>query len=89
MKELAIRRPEGAIALPDSAQWINRFEVKSRSSNRLYVISQNRKSQKWACSCLGWISHKKCTHLIDGCGLDESQIHGRDQITDTKRKRLN
>ncbi len=49
--------------LPDNAQYKNRFEIPSASSNRLYVIAQNKKTNQWSCSCPGWIRHRKCKHL--------------------------
>ena len=49
--------------LPDSDQWVNRFEIRSESSNRVYIVSQNREKRHWACSCPGWKIHRKCKHL--------------------------
>ena len=51
--------------LPDTATHVNRFDIKSSSSNRLYRISQNRRGGWWECSCPGWIGHggKQCKHL--------------------------
>jgi hypothetical protein len=49
--------------LPDNAQWENRFNVRSESSNRLYVIAQNKAKRHWACSCPGWKRHRTCKHL--------------------------
>jgi len=49
--------------LPDNAQWTNRFDIKSESSNRLYRIAQNKRGRYWGCSCPGWIGHRKCKHL--------------------------
>ena len=40
--------------LPDNNQWTNRFEIKSESSNRKYIISQNIDKRHWGCSCPGW-----------------------------------
>ncbi|MEC5144924.1 SWIM-type domain-containing protein [Chitinophaga sp. 180180018-2] len=51
------------MALPDNDQWQNRFNIKSESSNRLYVISQNKKGRHWGCSCPGWRVHRTCKHL--------------------------
>lgn len=51
------------VFLPDNTQWRNRFEIKSETSNRIYVIAQNKSSGKWGCSCPGWIIHRKCKHL--------------------------
>lgn len=38
-------RIESSVALPDNDQWENRFEIYSESSNRVYVISQNKKGR--------------------------------------------
>lgn len=50
-------------ALPDKDVWQNRFNIKSESSNRLYVISQHREKRYWGCSCPGWCIHRQCKHL--------------------------
>jgi hypothetical protein len=57
-----LRIPYGS-RLPDNAQWTNRFEIKSGSSNRIYIIAQNKAKRFWACSCPGWRTHRTCTHL--------------------------
>ena len=49
--------------LPDNAQWTNRFEIRSASSNRVYVVSQNKTHRHWGCSCPGWRTHRTCKHL--------------------------
>lgn len=49
--------------LPPNAQWKNRIEVKSSSSNRKYVVSQNKAKKHWGCSCPGWCNRRKCKHL--------------------------
>jgi len=51
------------VALPDNDQWKNRFEVRSESSNRVYIIAQHKKKKHWACSCPGWKRYRKCKHL--------------------------
>jgi len=61
MKPIIYVRPD--MALPDTDQWQNRFNVKSESSNRLYVISQNKKGRYWGCSCPRWRTHRTCKHL--------------------------
>ena len=58
-----ITRPRGTVVLPDNSQWTNRFEIKSASSNRVYVVAQHKTSRYWACSCPGWIRFRKCKHL--------------------------
>lgn len=49
--------------LPDNAQWKNRFEIHSETSNRVYIISQNIKKGHMGCSCPGWKRHRNCKHL--------------------------
>lgn len=61
-KALALHIPPSA-KLPDNAQYTNRFEVRSETSNAIYIIAQHKTSRWWACSCFGWIRHKKCKHL--------------------------
>ena len=60
---LPVLRPQGAVALPDNSQWENRFEVRSASSNRIYIVSQNKNKRHWGCSCPGWRTRRKCKHL--------------------------
>lgn len=55
----------GSTLLPDNERWTNRFEVKSASSDRRYVIAQQRADGVWGCSCPGWTHHRKCKHLTD------------------------
>ena len=43
--------------------WVNRIEIKSETSDRIYVVSQHAEKRYWACSCPGWKSHRKCKHL--------------------------
>ena len=76
MRGLKIKKPNGSVGLPDNTLWQNRFEIRSETSNRIYVVSQNKKSLNWACSCPGYVRHRVCKHLISGCGLSESEIHG-------------
>jgi hypothetical protein len=45
------------------AAWVNRVEIKSETSDRVYVVSQHAEKRFWACSCPGWRSHRKCKHL--------------------------
>lgn len=53
----------GATVLPDNDQWEFRFEIKSESSSRLYIIARNKLTKLWGCSCPGWKSHRRCKHL--------------------------
>lgn len=52
------------LALPDTDQWQNRFQIQSETSNRLYTIAQNKKKKHWGCSCPGWKRNRHCKHLI-------------------------
>ena len=58
-----IRIPAGSIKLPDNDQWMNRFEIRSETSNSIYVVSQNKKRKHFACSCPGYKRHRRCKHL--------------------------
>ena len=49
--------------LPDNSGWQNRFEIKSQSSNKIYIVAQSKKLKHWGCSCPGWIFGRKCKHL--------------------------
>lgn len=51
------------IALEDNDQWQHRFEVRSESSNRIYIVSQHKTKKHWGCSCPGWRRFRKCKHL--------------------------
>jgi len=61
--EIVIRRAIEESGLPDNDQWENRFEVRSASSGRVYIVSQNKAKRHWGCSCPGWKRHRKCKHL--------------------------
>ena len=49
--------------LPDNNQWTNRFQIKSQSSNNIYIVAQNKSKRHFGCSCKGWIFHRRCKHL--------------------------
>ena len=55
--------PPESKRLPDEGQWTNRFEIRSESSNRLYVIAQHRTKRHWGCSCPSWRTRRTCKHL--------------------------
>lgn len=55
----------GSTLLPDNERWTNRFQIKSESSDRLYIIAQQRADGVWGCSCPGWRHHRRCKHLAD------------------------
>lgn len=75
-KNVVIKLPKGTVVLADNAQYTNRFEVKSASSNRVYIVAQHKTSKWWACSCPGWIRHRKCKHL-NAMSLPCYQVAGR------------
>jgi len=52
-----------SVALPDNDQWQFRFEIRSETSDRVYIIAQNKKKRHWACSCPGYKAHRHCKHL--------------------------
>ena len=64
----AVAAQIGGTLLTDNDKWFNRFQVKSASSKRLYVIAQRRTDNVWGCSCPGWINYRKCKHLTDVLG---------------------
>jgi hypothetical protein len=53
----------GKQKLPDNDQWTNRFEIESESSDRIYIVSQNKKTGIWGCSCPAWRTRRYCKHL--------------------------
>ncbi len=55
----------GSTLLPDNDRWTNRFQIKSASSDRLYIIAQQRADGVWGCSCPGWRHHRHCKHVTD------------------------
>lgn len=60
-----IAKQIGSELLPDNERWTNRFQIESSSSNRKYVIAQQRADGVWGCSCPGWTHYRKCKHLTD------------------------
>lgn len=56
-------RPQGSLALPDNDQWENRFEIKSETSNRIYIVAQHKTLRHWGCSCPAWRTRRVCKHL--------------------------
>jgi hypothetical protein len=49
--------------MTDTNQWINRVEIRSETSNRVYVVAQHAQKRHWGCSCPGWRRHRRCKHL--------------------------
>lgn len=75
---IQIRIPSDAIKEPDNKLWENRFKIKSSSSKRLYLVARNKETQKWSCSCPGWLSHRKCKHLT-AMDIPDNLIHGLEE----------
>lgn len=67
-KSLTIRKSGGEL-LPDNKTHTNRIQIPSESSDRLYIVSQAKKSGEWQCDCPGWTMNRhrtsdgKCKHL--------------------------
>jgi hypothetical protein len=53
--------------------WVNRTEIKSATSDRVYVVSQHRARRFWGCSCPGWRAHRRCKHLT-ALGLPGNEV---------------
>lgn len=49
--------------LPDNSQWTNRFEIRSQTSDRVYIVAQNKNKRHFGCSCPGYRRHRHCKHL--------------------------
>lgn len=71
-KEIQIHVPHGTVMLPDNDQWENRFEIRSETSDRIYVIAQNIKKRHWGCSCPAYRTRRSCKHLR-AIGLPENE----------------
>jgi hypothetical protein len=56
-----------------SNQWINRTEIRSKTSNRLYVVSQHVTRRYWGCSCPAWRTRRRCKHL-ERLGLPGGEV---------------
>lgn len=67
-----LRVPQG-MQLHDNDQWQNRFEIHSETSNRIYVIAQNKKRRHWGCSCPKWRTKRNCKHL-EAIGVPGNEI---------------
>lgn len=58
-----LRVPRGERRLPPNSLWENRFHIRSESSNRLYIVAQNKAKRHWACSCPSYRTRRYCKHL--------------------------
>jgi hypothetical protein len=81
----------GGEILPDNKQYTNRFEIRSSSSDKLYVIAQRKSDEEWCCGCPGWVFTKagrerNCKHLKTLRPLLEGVQHSRPSIAAAKPK---
>ena len=81
----------GGELLPDNKQYTNRFEIRSSSSDKLYVIAQRKSDEEWCCGCPGWVFKKKglernCKHLKTLRPLLEGAQRSRPSIAAAKPK---
>jgi hypothetical protein len=94
----ALALPRGAVKLPDNKLWTNRFEIKSETSDRTYIVAQNKAKGHWGCSCPSWRTRRTCKHL-EALGLPEleepapiavlaARIAGRAAATMTDRGKV-
>jgi len=61
--------------------WENRFQIKSTSSDRLYIIAQNKAKRHCACSCPSYRTRRYCRHLKElGLGEKEESLNFKLQI---------
>lgn len=58
-----LRIPPHANSLPDNKEWTNRFEIRSETSDRVYVVAQHATKRHWGCSCPAWRTRRYCKHL--------------------------
>ena len=63
MNTLPVLHVSESMTEPDNSQWEHRFKIRSESSNRVYIVAQNKRGRWWACSCPGWKSRRYCKHL--------------------------
>ena len=54
---------KGLEVLDDNKTYKNRFEIRSETSNSVYVVAQTKKNNIWTCECLGFRRHRHCKHL--------------------------
>lgn len=59
----SLRIPYSSPILADERDWENRFEIRSETSDRIYIVSQHKTKRHWGCSCPGYRIHRKCKHL--------------------------
>jgi hypothetical protein len=55
--------PNDSLTLKDNEQWQFRFEIHSETSDRIYIIAQNKAKKHWGCSCPSYRTRRYCKHL--------------------------
>ena len=50
--------------------WINRTEIRSESTDTIYIVAQHKRLGFWGCSCMGWRNRRYCKHLA-AAGITE------------------
>lgn len=63
MANLPVLRVAQADRLPNNTLWENRFEIKSETSGRVYIIAQNKAKRHFGCSCPSYRTRRRCKHL--------------------------
>lgn len=76
---ILIQLPSDSESLPDTSTHTDRFNVRSDSGS-IYLIARDIKSRKFSCNCMGWITKRKCKHLVKTLGIPIENIHGNDGI---------
>jgi len=85
---IALKQQYAIDVLPDTDRYKCRFKIRSRSSNKMYLVSYDAASGAgyWTCSCPGNIIHGQCTHLTE-MGL-QGRKYGKNQLTKSQVEAL-
>lgn len=60
-----------SVRLPDHSVWENRISIPGRpwrsrirdvAADRI-VLASNKSNGEWACSCVAWVTRKRCEHV--------------------------
>lgn len=73
--------PRGSVRLRDNDQWTNRFEIRSETSDRVYILAQHKKKKHWGCSCPSYRVRRTCKHL-EAIGLPANETPHEAQLTE-------
>jgi len=88
MNAIALKQQHAVDVLPDTDRYKCRFKIRSRSSNKMYLVSYDAAAGAgyWTCSCPGNIIHGQCTHLTE-MGL-QGRKYGKNQLTKSQVEAL-